>query len=110
MIRLRKMNHKERTVFIISERKKRDNIMDISNKGGEYCRSNKANANFYRVAEYLGITAEEACIIYMLKHLDSIVNYVRGSNVQSEPIDGRCHDLANYAEILHCIIKERELK
>ncbi len=103
------MAHKDRLAFIRRERKQRDRIMRIDNKAGEYTRLGKANDNFRRVAEYLGITPEEVCIVYMMKHLDAVLNTARTGKSLTEDTRSRLHDIANYVEILHSIMHERGL-
>ncbi len=104
-----RMTHRERAAFLRNERSERDTIMSITNKGGEYTRLGNANDNFYRVAHYLGITPEEAVIVYLLKHLDAILNTAKTGKSLTEDTRSRLHDLANYVEILHAIMHERGL-
>jgi len=105
----RRMSHKDRLNFIRRERKERDKIMSITNKAGEYTRMGRANDNFYRVAEYLGIAPEEVCIVYLMKHLDAILNTAKTEKSLTEDTRSRLHDIANYVEILHSIMHEKGL-
>lgn len=105
----RRMTHSERLEFVRAQRKQRGKIMSLRNKGGEYTRLGLANDNFYRIADYLGITPEEACIIYLMKHLDAILNTARTGRSLTEDTASRLHDIANYVEILHSIMHERGL-
>lgn len=87
-------------------------------KGKEYARDSDANANFKRIAAWFGdkpirITPEIVGMIYLLKHLDSIVFYADrladGEVPQmTEPIDGRVQDAVNYALIEGSLLRERE--
>ena len=83
--------------------------MSTTNKGGEYTRLGNANDNFYRVAEYLGISPEEVCIVYLMKHLDAVLNIVKTGKSLTEDTRSRMHDMANYLEILHSIMREKGL-
>jgi len=103
------MTHKDRLDFIRKERLERDKIMSINNKAGEYTRMGNANDNFYRVAEYLGITPEEVCIVYLMKHLDAVLNTAKTGKSLTEDTRSRLHDIANYVEILHSIMHEKAL-
>jgi len=48
-------------------------------------------------------------MVYLLKHMDSITNYVlEGIEASDESIEGRFHDVRNYALLLHAIIKENK--
>jgi hypothetical protein len=83
--------------------------MSIKNKGGEYTRLGNANDNFYRVAEYLGFTPEEVCLVYLMKHLEAVLTTARAGKSLTEDTRSRLHDIANYVEILHSIMRERGL-
>ena len=101
-----RMNHETRAKFIAKERVERDKIMRVDSKGGEYSRCNMANANFHRIALFLGISSEEVCIVYLLKHLDALLHIVKTGKSNSESARSRLHDLSNYTEILHSLMCE----
>lgn len=65
-------------------------------------------ANFDRVAAHLGITREQALLVYALKHLDGIVAYVKGHKSQREDVRGRIKDLRMYMALLWGMVEERK--
>ena len=65
--------------------------------------------NFKSIGERLGLSASMVCMVYLLKHMDSIRNYViEGREFSDEPIEGRIHDIRNYFLLLGAIIKEEK--
>ena len=78
-------------------------------KGEEYTVSDEDNfKNFKSIGERMDLQAEKVCLIYLLKHMDSIRNYVlTGSEVSEEPIIGRIQDARNYLLLLGGIIEEK---
>lgn len=77
-------------------------------KGTEYTMSNDdALTNFKKVGEMVGVTCPKCehsfnigpravFAVYWLKHVFSILNYVKRGRVFSEPIAGRVNDVRNY--------------
>ena len=78
-------------------------------KGEEYTVSDEDKFNnFKSIGERMDLQAEKVCLIYLLKHMDSIRNYVlTGSEVSEEPIIGRIQDARNYLLLLGGIIEEK---
>ncbi len=78
-------------------------------KGEEYTVSDEDKfKNFKSIGERMDLQAEKVCLIYLLKHMDSIRNYVlTGSEVSEEPIIGRIQDARNYLLLLGGIIEEK---
>lgn len=79
-------------------------------KGQEYTVSDDDKfKNFKSLAERMHTTPEAIALIYLLKHMDSIRNYVlHGKEASNEPIFGRIMDARNYLALLGGIIKERK--
>ena len=77
-------------------------------KGQEYTVSDEDKfKNFKSIGERLGVKAELVCMVYLLKHMDSIRNYVlEGKEASEEPIIGRVQDARNYLLLLGGIIEE----
>ena len=77
-------------------------------KGEEYTVSSEDKfKNFKSIAERTESTAEKVALIYLLKHMDSIRNYVlHGKEASDEPIMGRIMDARNYLLLLGAIITE----
>lgn len=76
-------------------------------KGHDYAGDDDALANFKEQAATLGLTPEQIWGVYASKHWAAIMTYVRESGVQSEPIEGRIHDLILYGFLLLGMVKER---
>ena len=81
-------------------------------KGEEYTVSDEDKfKNFKSIGERMDLKAEHVALIYLLKHMDSIRNYVlNGKEVSEEPIIGRIQDARNYLLLLGGIIAEKENK
>ena len=79
-------------------------------KGEEYTVSdNDKFKNFKSVAERTHTSAEVVCTVYLLKHMDSIRNYVlHGKESCDETISGRIIDAVNYLCLLHGILIEKK--
>ena len=85
-------------------------IMDV--KGMEYTQGDAAKdrlANFYRLAAELDTDPKAILWVYLKKHLDSIVCYIKqGKEYSEEKIEGRIHDARNYLALLMALIKEQK--
>lgn len=83
-------------------------------KGEEYKRRDDNQfANFERGAQALGLTREQVLMVYLSKHLDSIVTYVKDraagqEKVYAEPISGRIDDAILYLLILRGMTVEND--
>ena len=77
-------------------------------KGEEYTVSDEDKfKNFKSIAERMDISPEKVALVYLLKHMDSIRNYVlHGKESSEEPIMGRIQDARNYLLLLGGIIHE----
>ena len=79
------------------------------NKSIEYTISNEDKFyNFKHVAERLGITAKQALMVYVLKHVDAICNDAKtGKTYSDETTYQRCLDVANYM-VLYAAMDQEE--
>lgn len=79
-------------------------------KGKEYTVSDEDKLkNFKAIGERLHLSPEMVAMVYLLKHMDSVRNYViKGIESSNEPIEGRLHDIRNYCLLLGALIKERK--
>ncbi len=77
-------------------------------KGKEYTVSDEDKLkNFKSIAERMKTTPAMVAMVYLLKHIDSIRNYVlSGTEASDEPINGRIRDARNYLLLLEAIINE----
>lgn len=78
------------------------------NKSIEYTISNEDKFyNFKHVAERLGITAKQALMVYVLKHVDAICNDAKtGKTHSDETTYQRCLDVVNYMVLYAALDKE----
>ena len=84
-------------------------VVDMSRKGrSEYTHNENVFDNFQRVAKLTGIDQERALMIYMLKHIDGIANWVKGHRSQRESVHGRILDAIVYLCLLRGMVIERE--
>ena len=89
-----------------------DEALDISDsKSIEYTISNEdKHYNFKHVADRLGVTPQQAMMVYVLKHVDAICNDAKtGKQVSDETVRSRCQDIMNYA-ILYASLHEEHTK
>ena len=82
--------------------------MIMYSKGKEYTVSSEDKLkNFKSIGERLGLKPEQILLVYLLKHMDSIRNYVKtGTEACEESISGRIRDARNYLLLLHAMILE----
>ena len=79
-------------------------------KGKEYTQGDRLD-NFKRLSQELGITAKQVLWIYLKKHLDSILYFIKEDSfgnhvILSEPIEGRIKDARVYLSLLRGLIDE----
>ncbi len=84
-------------------------------KGVEYTRGDGDRlANFKRIAAMLGVTPEQVCMVYLMKHVDAITHYSNQAPGErrrnaSEPIRGRIVDVITYYTLLLALIDEADI-
>lgn len=67
-----------------------------------------ALANFERVATLVGISREQVLAVYMLKHIDGIMSWIKGHKSQRENVRGRINDARVYLALLRGMVEELE--
>ena len=96
------MRNKEFTKFISDFRKEQDKL--IKSKGFDYTIAGSDRLfNFKFVADLIGITPRQVAAVYWLKHVLAILTYVRYGKLESEGIDGRFIDEANYNLLMKAV-------
>jgi len=69
------------------------------------------HANFKNVGNRLDIDPKKAIMVYLLKHMDSITNYVnKGTEYSDEKIEGRISDAIQYLLLLVTLITDEKQK
>ena len=95
---LEKMELEERTI--------------MGTKGMEYTAGDSTKdrlASFYRIGQEMELDPKIVCYIYMKKHWDSVVCYLKtNKEFSDEKIEGRIHDLRNYLVLLQGIINQQK--
>ena len=78
----------------------------MGDKGREYTVHDKDKLkNFKFIAERLDLPPTTVAMVYLLKHLDSIRNYVQeGTEASDEPISGRFRDARIYLFLLLALV------
>ena len=94
--------------FKFSKQEYRKEMVLMRDKGVEYTVSDIDKlANFHSLGERMKCKSSFVAMIYLLKHIDSIRNYVlTGKEFCDESISGRIRDATNYLMLLHAIILE----
>jgi len=104
------MLEKEFLEMLKSMEKEEHRIM--CTKGIEYTQNDLKTdrlANFYRIAKELNIDPKIVLYVYMKKHWDSVLCYLKtNKEFSEEKIEGRIHDIRNYLVLLMGIIKEQK--
>ena len=77
-------------------------------KGRDYAGGDEdALANFKAAAEQLGVSPYTIWAVYAHKHWSAVMSFVRaGGQVESEPIEGRLHDVILYCFLLLGLIED----
>ena len=104
------MNHQKRNECI---QKHFSEILKIaSSQGIEYSNSTEdANRNFYKLGEELGLDPKQVLWVYAQKHNQSISQYIRTGETQSnETIQSRIYDAILYHFILLSLIEDENSK
>lgn len=75
----------------------------------EYVLNEDAFDNFNRLANKLGLDRKQVLMVYMEKHLDGIVSYIKGHRSQRESVHGRIKDAMVYLALLDAMIAEEDI-
>jgi hypothetical protein len=76
-------------------------------KGKDYTTEGDAFKDLCDEARSMGVTPEIVLWISMNKHYKAVRKYCRYGQTESEPIEGRLADLANYVSLIYAYIQER---
>lgn len=76
-------------------------------KGTEYALSQTDRLAFFReYSEKLGVDSKMVCAIFLMKHINSILNYVKTGKESTEGIKGRIMDARNYLLFMEALIED----
>lgn len=73
-------------------------------KAKDYARPEDRLDNFKRIAYLSGQDPRQVWLVYFMKHILAIANYVRNGQAESEPILGRVDDAQNYLDLFRAFI------
>lgn len=76
----------------------------------EYTLKDEAFDNFNRLSTNLNIDRKLVLWVYLQKHLDGVMNFIRGHEMQREDVEGRLDDAIVYLQLLRGMIREERLK
>lgn len=79
-------------------------------KGNDYTRGLgdlDRTDNFKKAADNNGVSPFQAWGVYFYKHESALWRFLKEGQVESEPIEGRIHDIINYSILLLLLIKEQ---
>ena len=77
-------------------------------KGVDYCLgSEDVNKNFKSIGERLNLSPEKVLMVYALKHIDSIVSFLKNGQLKGEPVREKIIDSVNYILILWTLLNEK---
>jgi len=83
------------------------NIYDV--KGKDYTRGLgdlDRTDNFKQAALFNKISPFQSWGTYFYKHVAAVFRYIGDGHVESEPIEGRIHDMINYSILLLLLVRE----
>lgn len=103
---MKKLSHKERTALV--EKFFKDCVALQKTKGKDYTTAGDAFKDLCDEAEAMGITPEKVLWISMNKHYKAVRNYCKRGQTESEPIQNRLKDLANYISLMAVLIQNRK--
>ena len=79
----------------------------LSKKGKDYNPDGKAFKDVYETAQEIGMSPEKVLWIHFKKHYTAIKAYIKKGKTESEPIDERLKDLANYCNLMYVLRRTR---
>lgn len=77
-------------------------------KGPAYAGSDDALANFKRIGERLGIDPVQVGVVYLMKHVDSLVSYAAGNRTDTEPLEMRVVDIRLYSALISALVMDKK--
>ena len=91
---------------IVAAARNRQDVL-LRAKGDDYTRHEPDRlSNFKRSGAALGLTPLQVWGIFINKHIDAVMAYVKTGQVESESIYGRLDDIVNYCYLGEAIIRE----
>ena len=85
----------------------RDSESLLEGKRQDYSPQEDVLQNFKLNGQFLGLTPEQICIVYISKHLQALVNSSQGHTLVVEGARSRILDIYNYLKLLNALVTER---
>lgn len=99
------MNAKDFDALVDRARVRQDSI--LKTKGADYTRHEEDRlSNFKRSAAAVGIDPLAVWAIFINKHIDAVMAYVKTGKTESEAIQGRMDDIINYVYLGEALIDD----
>lgn len=77
-------------------------------KGLEYSTDQDKLEMFNTLSLLLGVSKDMICTIFIMKHIFSILSYIKNGKTLSEPIEERIKDIRVYLSLFRAIIEEKK--
>ena len=78
----------------------------LAAKGEDYAERCDVLANLKRGAAALGLSPVQVTGVFLQKHYDALMHFIRYGQVASEPVEERITDLHNYLYLLSAVLLE----
>lgn len=99
-----------RKEFVDFQKEFFNKIIATSKEGQkEYTHSDNAFDNFERISEELLIDRKQILWVYLKKHLDGILKYIKTKEDQRDSIHGRITDAIVYLTILSAMFTDEQM-
>ncbi len=98
----------------IDERNKRLDVffqecrVILEKKGKDYNPDDVAFSEVRNVAKQVGVTPEQALMVFVNKHFSAVMSHAHRGQVESEPIRERLKDVANYMALYAVMLEDRQ--
>ena len=100
------MNTADFTAIVSAARQRQDELLIV--KGKDYTRHEEDRlSNFKRSGIALGLSSIQVWAIFINKHIDAVMAYVKTGRTESESIQGRLDDIVNYCYLGEALIREK---
>ena len=80
----------------------------LTKKGKDYTPENVAFKDVDALAEEIGVEPKHVLWIFFRKHFTAVRAWIKKGQVESEPIEERLKDLANYCALLYVLVKREK--
>jgi len=101
------MTSTEFNQIVATARARQDQLLKV--KGNDYTRHEEDRlSNFKRSGASIGLLPIQVWAIFINKHIDAVMAYVKTGRTESEAIQGRLDDIVNYCYLGEALIREQE--